>query len=469
MSTSEVVAGTRALAARASDGLSATRTAPTPSWGPPFFGQVFGAWRDPIGTMMSGMLDHGDVMFFRFGPFKYFVLSDPAAIKHVLTDNAKNYVKSRNYQGLRILFGQGLLTSEGEFWKRQRRLAQPAFHRERLAGLARSMASETRRMLDRWRAEGTERACAHAEMMRLTFAIVGRTLFSTDVDGDSSAIGEALTVGLHWTNDYAESLVRIPPWVPTPANLEFRRAQKTLDDLVYRIIAERKRSGELGDDLLGMLMAATDETGNERMDDKQLRDEVLTLVLAGHETTANLLAFTFHMLSLHPEWDRRVAEEARAVLGDREPTFEDMPKLKIARLVLEETMRLYPPVWTFERQALADDVVLGYALPKDAIVGISPYALHRNPKLWDNPEGFDPERFLPERSEGRSKYAYLPFGGGPRTCIGNNFAMTEALIILSMVAREHRLTRAPGHRLVLDPAVTLRPKEGIAVTIGPRA
>jgi cytochrome P450 len=217
-----------------------------------------------------------------------------------------------------------------------------------------------------------------------------------------------------------------------------------------------------------MLMSATDESRKERMDAKQLRDEVLTLVLAGHETTANLLAFTFHLLSTHPEWDRRVADEVTAVLGDRDPAFEDVPKLKITRMVLEEAMRLFPPVWTFERQALADDVVMGYALPKDAIVGISPYALHRHPKLWDNPEGFDPERFLPERSAGRSKYAYLPFGGGPRTCIGNNFAMMEAQIILAMVAREKRLTRVPGHRLVLDPTVTLRPKDGIKVTIEPR-
>ena len=447
----------------------APRLAPSPSKGLPWFGQVFEALRDPIGIMMDGMLTYGDVMFFKFGPYRYFLLSDPTAIKHVLTDNAKNYVKSRNYQGLRILFGQGLLTSEGEFWKRQRRLAQPAFHRERLAGLATSMSKETRRMLDRWRDEGRSDGCAHAEMMRLTFAIVGRTLFSTDVDGDSSAIGEALTVGLHWTNDYAESLVRVPPWVPTPANVRFARAKKTLDELVFRIIDERRAQDDFGDDLLGMLMSATDETGKERMDAKQLRDEVLTLVLAGHETTANLLAFTFHLLSEHPEWDRRVAEEARAVLGDRDPTFDDVPKLRIARMVLEEVMRLYPPVWTFERQALADDVVLGYALPKDAIVGISPYALHRHPKLWENPEGFDPERFAPERTEKRSKYAYLPFGGGPRTCIGNAFAMTEAQIILAMVAREHRLTRVPGHRIELDPAVTLRPKTGIRVKIEPRA
>ncbi len=439
-----------------------------------FFGSVFEGWRDPLGLFLRGRAQYGDAVQYRFGWYRYFLFNDPAAIKHVLTDNARNYTKSRNYQGLKVIFGNGLLTSEGEFWKRQRRLSQPAFHRDRLVGFANTMASETNRMLARWQhlprsSDGHAPVLdVHAEMMRLTFAIVGQTRFTTDVDGDSSAIGEALQYSLEWANDYAESIVRVPPWVPTPRNAGFKKAVRTIDDLFTRIIDERRRSGSDGDDLLGMLMSARGDDGKERMTERQLRDEVLTLVLAGHETTANLLAFTFHLLSCHPEWERRVVAEVRQVIGEREIRFEDVRRLEITRMVLEEALRLYPPAWTFERQAVEDDVVAGYAVPKGSIVGISPYSLHRHPGLWENPEGFDPERFTPERKEARNKYAYLPFGGGPRTCIGNAFAMMEAQIILAKVLRDHTLARVPARPLELSPLITLLPKHGIWVEVGGR-
>lgn len=441
--------------------LATVREPPTPP-GLPWIGQLREAWRDPIALFLSAREAFGDVVKFRFGPIEYHLVNDLGAVKHVLVDNAKNYVKSSNYAGLKIMLGEGLLTSEGDFWKRQRRLSQPAFHREHLAGFATTMAHETQRMLDRWsRIEPGTSLDAHAEMMRLTFAIVGQTLLSTDVDDDSSAIGEALDVGLKWTNDYAEALVRIPPWVPTPGNLRYQKARRTLDELVYRIIGERRKQADPGNDLLGMLMRVVGEGEDDRMNDRQLRDELLTLVLAGHETTANLLAFAFHALSTNPHWLRQTQEEVDAVLQGRTPTLADLPRMKITRMVLDETLRLYPPAWTFERQALEDDVIGGYRLPKGGIVGISPYVLHRDAKLWENPEGFDPMRFSPERSEGRHKFAYLPFGGGPRTCIGNAFAMMEATIILAMVLQHHRLDRDASRPLSLDPMVTLRPKHGV--------
>jgi cytochrome P450 len=441
--------------------LGTVREAPRPP-GLPLLGQLLDAWRDPISLFLSARSAFGGVVKFRFGPYDYFLVNDLRAIKHVLVDNAKNYVKSRNYGGLKILLGEGLLTSEGDFWKRQRRLSQPAFHREHLAGFATTMAQETERMLGRWSAiEPGTCIDVHAEMMRLTFAIVGQTLLSTDVDDDSSAIGEALDIGLKWTNDYAEALVRIPPWVPTPANARYRKARRTLDDLIYRIIEERRKQADPGSDLLGMLMRVVGEGEDDRMNDRQLRDELMTLVLAGHETTANLLAFAFHALSTHPYWLEATSSEVETVLEGRTPTLADMPKMKITRMVLDETLRLYPPAWTFERQSLEEDVIGGFRLPKGGIVGISPYALHRDPSLWENPEGFDPMRFSPERSEGRHKFAYLPFGGGPRTCIGNAFAMMEATIILAMVLQKHRLARDPAQPLVLDPMVTLRPKKGL--------
>lgn len=450
--------------------------------GVPWFGSVFSAWRDPLGLFMESRERFGDVVRFRFGPFQYYLVSDPNVVKHVLIDNAKAYTKSRNYQGLKIVLGEGLLTSEGDHWKRQRKLSQPAFHRDKLAAFANQMSWTTRDMLARWSTEGDAAPfCIHTEMMRLTFRIVGLTLFSADVDGEAKEVGEALNVAMHWANDHAEAMIRIPPYIPTPANVRFRRAKKTLDDVVFRLIAERRasaaRTNEFGDDLLGMLMAATEEpdagaapgAARTGMDDQQLRDEIITMILAGHETTANLLSWTFYLLSKHPDVERRVREEAARVLGDRDPVLEDVKSLEYTRMVLDEALRLFPPAWCFERQAVTSDTLGGYTIEPGAIIGLSPYVLHRHPDHWENPEGFDPERFRPERSAKRPRYAYLPFGGGARTCVGNHFAMMEAQIILAMIVREKRLELVSSHPVVVDPCITLRPKHGILVKRRPAA
>jgi cytochrome P450 len=447
--------------------------------GLPWFGSVFPAWRDPLTLFREARDRYGDVVRFKFGPFQYYLVNDPDIVKHVLVDNPKSYTKSRNYLGLKIVLGEGLLTSEGDHWRRQRKLTQPAFHRDKLAGFADSMAMATRDMLTRWTSEGADKAfCIHAEMMRLTFRIVGLTLFSSDVDGDAKDVGHALEVAMHWANDYAESMIRVPPYIPTPGNVRFKRAKKTLDNVVFRLIAERRAqaatSGDFGGDLLGMLMAATEEpdpnaassastTARAGMDDQQLRDEIITMILAGHETTANLLSWTFSLLSKHPDVECRVLEEARRVLGDRDPVLEDVRSLEYTKMVLEEALRLYPPAWVFERQAILPDMLGKYAIEPGAIVALCPYVIHRHPDHWENPEGFDPERFRPERTEKRARYAYLPFGGGPRMCVGNHFAMMEAQILLAMIVREQRLELEPGHHVVLDPVITLRPKHGIKV------
>ena len=446
--------------------------APGPK-GLPWLGSVLPAWRDPLGLFLGARAEYGDVVRFQFAHFEYYLVNDPDVVKHVLVDNPKAYTKSRNYLGLKIVLGDGLLTSEGEHWRRQRKLAQPAFHRDKLAGFADQMSTATRDMLTRWKGADDGPFCIHAEMMRLTFRIVGLTLFSSDVDGDAKDVGHALEVAMHWANDYAESIVRFPPYIPTPGNLRFKRAKRTLDDVVFRLIAERRetsrRTKDFGSDLLGMLMAATEEGGGAGMSDQQLRDEIITMILAGHETTANLLSWTFHLLSKHPEIERRVSEEAQRVLGDRSPVLEDVKGLEYTRMVLEEALRLYPPAWVFERQAVTADHLGAYPIAPGAIVGICPYVMHRHPDHWENPEGFDPERFRADRAEKRARYAYLPFGGGPRTCVGNHFAMMEAQILLSMIVREHRLELEPSHPVVLDPVITLRPKHGIRVRRRPRA
>jgi cytochrome P450 len=424
--------------------------------------------------MMRTRATYGDIAQVKVGPLNYLFVNDPDAVRHVLVDNAKAYTKGRSYLGLKLLLGEGLLTNEGESWRRQRKLAQPAFHRARLAGFADHMSRQTRNTLAEWRTweTGTKSPfCIHEEMMRLTFRIVGRTLFSAEVDGGARDVGRALDTALHWANDYVESFFPVPPSIPTPANVRFNRARGTLDRLVYQLIADRRAqiaAGKgSGDDLLGMLMEAVDDGTGQAMSDQQLRDEIITMVLAGHETTANLLTWMFLLLLRHPDVERRVREEAIRVLGDRDPVLEDVRSLEYTKRVLEEALRLYPPAWIVERQSLTPDVLGGYSVPSESIIAISPYIMHRNPAYWPDPETFDPERFRPERAEARQRYTYLPFGGGPRVCIGNQFAMMEAQIILAMIVRETHLSLVPGHPIALDAAITLRPKHGLRVTRTP--
>jgi cytochrome P450 len=446
--------------------VSTTMSYPPGPRGVPFLGNVLDVWKDPLGFFMKGARDHGDVVQFRFGHYRYVVLNDAEAIRHVLIDNAKSYQKSRNYDALRLVLGNGLVTSEGDFWRRQRKLAQPGFHKQRLAGFARTMADCTEDMIASWSTRDPRSTFdMHSELMALTLRIVGKTLFSTDLSGEAAAIGDAITVGLKHANEYAESVIRIPPWLPTPNNLRFKHAVKVLDGMVMRIIEDRRRSGHDGDDLLGMLMAARDDE-NQGMTDRQLRDEVMTLVLAGHETTANALAWTFDLLSRHPDVDRRVFAEASAIEGPI--GIEHLPRLSYTLRVVQEAMRLYPPVWVFEREAIHDDVVGGYRIPKGTVVAVCPWSLHRNPKYWDNPEGFDPERFSPAAIEARPRCAYLPFATGPRQCIGNAFALMEGQIVLAAVARKWRVSLVPGATSVADPKVTLRPRDGLPMTLAAR-
>lgn len=429
--------------------------------GVPILGSILDVWRDPLGFFVRGARDHGDVVQFRFGHYRYVLLNDAEATRHVLIDNAKSYQKSRNYDGLRLVLGNGLVTSEGDFWRRQRKLAQPGFHKQRLKGFADTMAECTEEMLAGWDSSNSGALDLHAEMMALTLRIVGKTLFSTDLAGDAAAVGDAISIGIKHANDYAESVIRMPPWLPTPNNLRFKQAVRVLDGMVLRIIEERRKSGTDGDDLLGMLMSARDDDG-KGMTDQQLRDEVMTLVVAGHETTANALAWTFDLLSRHPDADRSVHAEASAI--DGRIGIDELPRLSYTLRVVQESMRLYPPVWVFEREAIADDVIAGYAIPKGTVVAVSPWSLHRNPRYWENPEGFDPERFLPTAVEARPRCAYLPFATGPRQCIGNAFAMMELQIVLATVARRFRLSLVPGATSVVDPKVTLRPRDGMRMT-----
>lgn len=412
---------------------------------------------------LMGMFSAHPVVELHVGPYKMVVVTEPDHVKHVLQDRHTNFAKSSTYDQIKLFLGNGLLTSEGDFWKRQRRLAQPAFHKEQLANLTQVMVSETQRALDRMAAQmaAGEVTDLSREMMRVTLSVVGRALFSTDLDEEAGEVSVALTTVLQETNRRIMSPIRLPLGIPTPRNRRFKRALAVLDAHVARIIAERRASHEPGQDLLGMFLSVKDAETGEQMTDLQLRDEVMTMVLAGHETTANALGWALSLLCRFPDAQRRIRAEVAEVLGDRDPVAADVPKLAYTGRVISEAMRLYPPIWGIERQSVAADQIGPYPIPAGTRVAVNLYALHHNPQHWDNPDGFDPDRFLPERAKTRHRYAYLPFAVGPRQCIGNNFALMEASVVLAMLLRRFEVALLPGALLDPEMVLTFRPRFGL--------
>ncbi len=390
-----------------------------------------------------------------------------------MQDNHTNYIKGPFFDPIRAIAGNGLFTADGELWLRQRRLIQPAFHRQRIASFGQVMTDQAERMLARWDAAVTaapDRPLdVSAAMVRLTMAVVSAAMFGAAVDDAADAISAAIQVGLD-DIQYRFDRPFYPPlgW-PLPHNRRVQAAIRTLDQTVFQMIERRRSSGEERDDLLGMLMAARDEGASHGMDDRQLRDEVITIFVAGHETTARLLTWVFYLLDQHHDVAARLRAELATVLGGRTPTMADLPNLVYTRQVIDETLRLYPPVWVTNRQALAEDAALGYRIPAGALVSISPYAAHRHPAFWSDPERFDPERFNSEQATGRHRFAYLPFGGGPRQCIGNTFALTEAVLILATVAQRYQLHLPPGARVEVVPQATLQPRGGLPMVVTPIA
>ena len=424
---------------------------------------------DPIRTFLDAADQYGDLVHLKAGPYHGFLLSNPADIKHVLQDNARNYHKSPLYARLRDSLGNGLLTSEDSFWLRQRRLAQPAFHRQRLIAMTDVMVSCAEQMLDRWKhpASSGETIDLVAEMMALTQAIIVRTMFSTDLGATAEIVNRTWPIINRRIGETFWS-TKLETTLPLPANRRFTRALRELDTVVYRIIADRRRSGRDEADLLSMFLSARDEETGAGMTDRQLRDEVMTMLLAGHETTSLALSWTYYLLSRHSESERRITDEVDRVIGDRRPTFTDVDRLAYTRRVLEESLRLYPPAWGFSRLALGDDEIGGYRVPKGSIVFLIPFVIHRRPKLWPDPERFNPDRFAPEHESARPRFAYIPFGGGPRGCIGNQFAMLEAQLIVAAVAQRYRLELVPEQKIRPEPLITLRPTPGIRATIKKR-
>ncbi|MBL8134620.1 MAG: cytochrome P450 [Anaerolineae bacterium] len=421
--------------------------------------------RDLIGFLNQQFDDYGDIVMLDVGGEKSVLLSHPDHLHELLVTKADDFHKGADYKdterGLARFMGNGLLTSDGEFWKRQRRLVAPGLHARRIAAYAETMVEMTERMMGHW--ESGARLDIDQEMMRCTMMIVGKALFHTDVEQDTERVGEIMTV----LQQMSTPLDFIPAWVPTPKRIRVRRAIEDLDRLVYGMIQEWRVEGVDHGDLLSMLLLARDDDGNA-MSDKQARDEVVTLFLAGHETTANAMNFLWVLLSQNPAVEARLHEELDAVLGGRAPTLDDLRLLPYTEMVVKEAMRLYPPAYSFGRQAIRDTSIGGYAVPAGTAITVLNYRTHRSPKYWESPDQFQPERFSPEREGQIEKYAYVPFGGGPRICIGNSFAMMEARLMLATIAQRYRLRLSEGYQVRLDPLITLRPRGGLPMLVEQR-
>lgn len=437
---------------------------------------VFGSPRDLTDIYMSMAREYGDVVRMGAGPWRVYFVSHPDHVKHVLQDNNHNYGKQYAFNELlKQVIGNGLLTSEGEVWRRRRRLAQPAFHRRQIENFATTMVDETTAMLERWaRLQRADKSLdVLAEMQDLATLIVGRALFSTDLStGCTDTMRQNLRLTMEYLNRRMRRPLSLPLWVPTPANRRLQKAKRLSDEKVFDIIRERRKNLALNtdgpNDLLGMLLAARDEETGGGLTDQELRDEVTTFIGAGNETTAVTLAWAWYLLSKHPEVARKLYAELDAVLGGRAPSVADLSQLPYSRMIIEETMRLYPAAWAIGRGIVADDVIGRFKIRKGGIMIVSPYVTHRRPDIWDNPEGFEPERFTPERVAERPRYAYFPFSGGPRQCIGNSFALMEAQLVLAAVGQKYRLHLIPGCTVEPDPIFTLRPNRPVMMTLQPR-
>lgn len=423
--------------------------------------------RNMIEFLERAAREHGDIVYFKMGPQEVYFLNHPDYIKDVLVTRQQNFIKGRALQRAKRLLGEGLLTSEGTFHRRQRRLAQPAFHRQRVSSYADVMTEYAVRSSAGWR--DREQLDISEEMMRLTLAIVAKTLFDADVEDEAQEIGEALSVIFSLFNAMLFPFSELLEKLPLPQNKRFERAKLRLNETIYRIINERRRSGEDRGDLLSMLLMAQDEEGTGSMTDEQVRDEVMTLFLAGHETTANALTWTWYLLSQHEEQEARMHAEIEEVLGERDkPSFEDVERLRYTEMVLAESMRLYPPAWAIGRLAIKETEVGGYKIAPGSLVLLSQYVMHRDARFYLEPERFDPERWRPEARESRPQFAYFPFGAGARRCIGESFAWMEGVLLIATLARSYRMRHVPTHTVELQPLITLRPKHGMLMTLESR-
>jgi len=470
---------------------STGQTAPGPR-GVPFVGNLLELQRkDPFRILVDNWRAYGDVVRFKMGPITQHLVVQPDHVKHILVNNKANYCKGIGMAKLKLMLGRGLFTSEGELWQRQRRLMQPPFTAKGVTQYADDMTAEAEAMLTRWHpgrediqqmavgmtdAAGTMMDAwrpgaaidVSAEMLRLALNVIGKTMLGINVEEYAVDTAQAFTYALEFIVGRTVTIVDVPLFVPTPENRRFKAALHTLDTLIYRIIEERRAQTDGQADLLTMLINARDGETGQGMSRQQLRDEVMTIFFAGHETTALSLTWLWYLLSQHSEAEAKVHAELEAVLGGRTPTLADVPNLKYTRMVIDEALRLYPPAAIFVRDAIQDDEIGGYHIPAGSMMVLSPFLTQRHPEFWEKPETFEPERFDPARAEKRHHYAYFPFGGGQRTCIGNHFTLLENTLVVATVAQRYRLALAPGQSVEPKFLGTLRPARRVQMILHPR-
>ena len=417
-------------------------------------------------AMMREAARHGDAARVRMGPKTLHVFNHPDTAKYVLADNAANYAKGIGLVQAKRAIGDGLLTSDGELWRTQRALIRPAFQHKRIVAQADVVAKETMALVGRLRLHtGGAPVEVGEQLTGLTLGVLGHTLLDSDL-ADVPGIAHAFEAVQDQAMFELVTLSTVPSWVPLPGQLRFRRARRRLEAIVHRLVTERS-SRAPGEDVLSRLVDSANAEVDPEVGRRRIRDELVTLLLAGHETTASTLSWTLHLVARHPDVAARLHEEAVTVLGGRPPAYDDLRSLTYTMQVVQEAMRLYPPVWMLPRMALAEDEVGGYHIPKGADVVVCPYTMHRHPGLWDDPDRFDPERFSPEATQQRPRYAYIPFGGGPRFCVGSQLGTMEAVFVVAAISRELRLRGVPGHRAVPEPMLSLRVRGGLPMTVHP--
>jgi cytochrome P450 len=434
--------------------------------GYPVIGAVVDVLRDAPGFCTRVAREHpGEIVGIRLGPVTIYLVTHPDHVEHVLHDEWRSFGKGGMWKAVRQIMGNGLATSEGAFWLRQRRMMQPLFNTRHLAGLTDLMVDVIDREVTRLCARGPAIVDMEQEMSGMTQRVILETMLGQGIDRrETDRLGAQLRSAFEELN-LRVFLYFLPEGLPLPGERRFRAAIAALDEGMLRLVRTRRETGATRSDLLSLLLEARDEDTGEGMNDRQLRDELVTMFIAGQDTTANTMTWLWYVLDRHPEVERRLRAEVADVLGDRRPTFEDLARLEYTKQVVQETMRVYPPAWMFPRFADQEAIICGHRIPARSPMLLSPFVSHRDPVFWPEPEVFDPERFTPEQSAKRPRYAYYPFGGGPRQCIGNHFAMMEAQLITAMMAQRVRPRLALGHRVVPAAVSTLKPRYGMKMTL----
>lgn len=420
--------------------------------------------RDELEYLTRLVREYGDICRVKVVNIPAYILSRPEYIESVLITNHKNFIKSVYLRESKALFGKGILTSDGDFWREQRRMLQPAFHHSRVTIYTRAMVSHANEMLATWR-DGDVRDI-HEDMMDLTMRIIAEVLFGEDIASETHSIGDALRIFFDQFDDRF-GLYALPEWLPTPGNLRYRRAIGRLNELVNSLIRRRQAVRQDSGDILSALLRARDE-GGRGMSEVQLRDEMMTLFFTGHETTALALSWTWYLLAQNPQCYEKFAAEIDTVLEDREPTYTDLPRLPYTEMVMKESLRLYPPAYAVVREAVEDCEIGGYTIPAGATLAMFQWVVHRDPRYFDRPEEFIPERWEGDFQKRLPRCAYFPFGAGPRLCIGDGFAKAEVPLLLAAITQKYRLELVPDHPVLLSPSLTLRPRKGIKMVLHKR-